>query len=112
MIKSITKYRCGHTKTKEYRHYIDKTDVYDLQTLCWDCKQKLIGKVVTVYRYGTPIEKSWNYADNREEEGMSCYFPEDRPRPEFTDRPLYVGTGIIIGYGSDDEPLVTNFKLS
>ena len=66
-------------------------------------------------RYGTPPPSgiSWNYAENRAEGGLSVYqLSSDGVaigtiRAEFADRKkVYIGRGIVIGRGSDGEPIV------
>ena len=78
---------------------------------CQDCRPQ-IGQVVEFVRFGDPVEHSRNSRDNYDEPGMSCYLVIDGRLSlvgwhfGFTDRPAYRGTGELVGWGSDCEPLV------
>lgn len=76
-----------------------------------------IGETVRVIRYGHPVERSTNHATGEPHIGMSCYLLDHRGvvigtvRAEFADRlAVYIGRGVLVGYGADDEPLVTAFR--
>ncbi|KKN34371.1 hypothetical protein LCGC14_0794180 [marine sediment metagenome] len=108
--KETCKY-CGTVKIKNKFTY-----AYDghpeqkiIREYCWECKQSFIGTRQKVIRYGD-IPKSgfsYNYRENRNEIGISCYLQNMRPRPEFTKgRKKIVFSAIIIDYGGDDEPLI------
>lgn len=67
------------------------------------------------YRYGEAPEFSWNYAENKPENGVSMasvgYIPEtDRTKIEFGDRKRYYYLGIISDTGGDDEFCMKSLK--
>lgn len=73
------------------------------------------GERVRFIRYGEIVSNSTNWTDNRPEAGMSVYSlaadgaAEQTVRSEFSDRDnAYIGTGTVVGYGSDGEPLVSD----
>lgn len=60
------------------------------------------------YRYGEAPEVSWNYAENKPENGVSMasvgYITEtDRTKAEFGDRKRFYYSGVISDTGGDDE---------
>jgi hypothetical protein len=75
-----------------------------------------IGETVRFIRFGKPVEKSTNFVTGEAEKGMSVYSIGENGasnqtiRSEFSDRGAYIGTGKVIGFGSDGEPLVENAK--
>ena len=109
----------GKTVIKEYegyreyrccgkKEYIESHQIYK-PAYCWNCMQKLIGTRQNVIRYGNipPSGQSYNYRDNKIEDGVSCYMPNQKPRPEFTKgRNKLEFRAIIRGWGGDDEPLI------
>ena len=109
----MIKYACNHT-----RDYCPGRELSD-RGLCWDCKQALIGQVVEFVRFGAPPEcgRSYNYATNQAEAGVSGYLMIDGQiygtiRSEFADRQRYVGRGVVVGIGSDDEIVVDIIEIS
>lgn len=103
----ITKYSCGCSKTSMRRFGPDKK--FEVSRPCVDCREKMIGQRFTVIRYGNIPEcgKSYNYRDNKYEEGVSVYFENMRPRPEFVEgRNKLVFSAVVVGFGGDDEPLI------
>lgn len=77
--------------------------------------QDIIGLTIVGFRYGLAPENSWNYAENKPENGVSMascgYYPETlRTKVEFGDRKRYYYIGIISDTGSDDEFLMKNLK--
>lgn len=67
--------------------------------------------VINAFRYGRAPESfiSWNYAENRPENGLSVYTDKSVIRSEFTDRKKYNYTGLVSGKGSDGEVLILCF---
>lgn len=83
---------------------------------CYSCRIKAqIGKRISVVRFGRPVEYSVNHATGECEAGMSVYEVVDGAvletiRSEFAERSeVWIGTGELVGSGSDDEPLVVDF---
>ena len=77
-----------------------------------------IGATIKFIRYGKPIDNSTDYITNTMLKGMSVYEINETGaskgtiRSEFADRKdVYIGTGKIVGYGSDGEPLVSDYKI-
>jgi hypothetical protein len=100
--EGVDTYSCGHTKWTA-SHNSGK-----ISRPCHDCMVAMIGTRKTVVRYGElPANgKSYNFADNKQEMGVSCYFDGQIPRPEFTSRKKIIFTAVVVGIGSDDEPLI------
>lgn len=100
--KGKINYSCGHR-----RNHPGHQDI-NLSRPCYDCCQAMIGTVQTVVRYGNLPKsgKSYNYADNVAEIGISCYLVGTTPRPEFTDRKKLVFKALVVSFGSDDEPII------
>lgn len=80
-----------------------------------ECEQKRgreIGDVIDFVRYGDPVENSFNHRDGTSECGMSVYMLDGAEIVhvgfwfDIASRPAYRGTGVIVGWGSDGEPLV------
>lgn len=76
-----------------------------------------IGEETRFIRFGKPVQFSTNYQTGTPEKGMSAYSIGDNGaanqtmRSEFTERPdAYIGTGTVVGYGSDGEPLFASVK--
>lgn len=97
---------CGCTTVGPERWGEDKE--YFISYPCFDCQQKMIGTRTTVVRYGDMPKggRSYNYRENKYEDGVSVYLETMRPRAEFTDRPKRIFSAVIIGWGGDDEPLI------
>jgi hypothetical protein len=81
--------------------------------LCVECRGKLVGSRIRFIRYGDPVEYSTNHREHEVELGMSVYRLGDdgvvelRGFPwEITSRPSHRGTGEMVGWGSDGEPLI------
>jgi len=104
----VTTYRCG------CRVYNQSHDDAIVDKVCYDCLLLLIGTRQTVVRYGNIPKggKSYNYRDNKYESGVSCYLLNDKPRPEFSDRPKLVVSAIVIDTGSDDEPIIDSKTIA
>jgi len=68
-------------------------------------------QTINAFRYGSAPENflSWNYAENRSENGLSVYTESSIIRSEFTDRKIYNYTGLVSGKGSDGEILIFCF---
>ena len=108
---------CGAVKvTNRFTHAYKGHPEQDIvREYCYDCKQSFIGTRQTVIRYGNVPKSglSYNYRDNCNENGISCYLQNMRPRPEFTiGRNKIVFTAIVIGYGGDDETLINLKTIS
>ena len=92
--------RCGHT-----RPWCD--GIRDVNNFCPTCREARIGTEIEFVRFGAPVGRSMNHQTGCAESGMSVYeIGVGIIRSEFADRPAYTGRGVIVGYGSDDEPLV------
>jgi hypothetical protein len=68
-----------------------------------------IGDAVKCWRKGQIPEggRSYNFRDKHHEAGVSCYWqPEATSFAGLDDRPWYVVSGVLVGYGSDGEPLL------
>jgi len=92
--------RCGHT-----RPWCD--GVREINNFCPACREARIGAEIKFVRFGAPVKQSTNHQTGCAETGMSVYeIGVGTIRSEFADRPAYTGRGVIVGYGSDDEPLV------
>lgn len=85
-----------------------------LKGLCHECRKERIGASIEFVRFGSvPAEgRSRNHRDGTDEAGVSVYEIKDGAIEfvgfhfDFVDRPAYRGTGVIVGWGSDGEPLV------
>ena len=101
-------YSCGHKRDYNPGHNIIT------KRLCYDCKMSLVGTEINFIRFGAPPKsgQSWNYSENKPENGVSVYLVQDGQvkdtiRWEFADeRPAYVGKGVVLGIGGDDEFVV------
>jgi hypothetical protein len=103
-----TNYACGHSNSYNPGHNIN------LPSLCYHCKMALVGTSVDFVRFGAVPEsgRSWNHAESKPEAGVSVYLVQeniirDTLRWEFADtRTMYIGKGIVLGVGGDDEIVV------
>jgi hypothetical protein len=103
---------CGHSDRDETSGP-DREET--LRRPCYACRQKRIGQAIRFLRFGDVPEsgESFNHRDRTAEEGVSVYeIAEGRAEMTgfyfgFLDRPAYRGTGVIVGWGSDGEPLVS-----
>lgn len=68
-------------------------------------------ETITAFRYGKAPEKfiSFNYADQKSENGLSVYTEKSIIRSEFLGREKYTYTGLVSGIGSDGELLILCF---
>jgi hypothetical protein len=103
------KFACGH---KPYWND-GCSDDYVAKSLCYQCLKALIGTEVEFIRFGAPPKsgQSRNHAENKLEAGVSCYLIQngkimDTVRGEFLDRQPYIGKGVMVDTGSDDEIIV------
>ena len=75
-----------------------------------DCLPKCeVGESRTFFRCGPPPVSgaSRNYREGTSEAGVSCYWwPYATSLAGFADRDWYCGQGRLLGFGSDDEPIV------
>lgn len=101
---------CGHSSTRDPWGRGETA----IHTVCAACRQARVGETIQFARYGkAPVSgKSLNHREQVSEAGLSVYEIVEG-RVDFvgwhfgiTDRPLYLGTGIIVGWGSDGEPVV------
>lgn len=82
--------------------------------LCLACRAARIGEEICFARFGAPPKsgRSRNYREGTPEEGVSCYEMIGGGIQwigwyfGMAERPLFMGQGIIVGWGSDGEPLV------
>jgi hypothetical protein len=71
-----------------------------------------IGDVIEFVRHAKPVEVSRNHRDGITEAGMSVYMLDGEEVVyvgfwfEIAQKPAYRGTGRIVGWGSDGEPVV------
>lgn len=77
-----------------------------------------IGTTIKFIRYGQPVSYSTDWQSGKRLKGMSVYelgetgASKTTVRGEFSDKPnIYIGRGKVVGYGSDDEPLVSNYTI-
>lgn len=77
-----------------------------------------IGQEIKFIRYGKPVKNSIDWTNNQNLKGMSVYSLDDNGaaqqtvRGEFSERKnVYIGKGKVVGYGPDDEPLVTDYTF-
>jgi hypothetical protein len=105
-------------KYKTAKEFIKEHSVH--QQLLKSARQPLspIGTKIRFIRFGEPVKKSKNWVNNEYLPGMSVYELGDSGaskttiRGEFLDRnTAYVGEGKVVGYGSDGEPLVTDYTV-
>lgn len=102
---------CGHKTMKAMWGTGEDTP---LSGLCLECREARIGQVIEFVRYGKPPVSgvSQNHRDGYAESGVSVYeVVNGEPQYVgfhfgFLSRPAYVGKGVIVGWGSDGEPLV------
>lgn len=104
------KHTCGHTSTRDPWGRGETA----IHTVCDDCRAARIGQTIPFARYGkAPASgKSTNHREQTQEAGLSVYEIVNGKIEHvgwhfgITDRALYLGTGVIVGWGSDGEPLV------
>lgn len=85
-----------------------------LSGLCFDCRKARIGETIEFVRFGNLPNggRSYNHRDKTEEDGVSVYEVKGGVIQfvgfycDFAERPAYRGKGVIVGWGSDGEPLV------
>ena len=100
-------YICGHTRN---RPGVDMT----WKHRCYTCRSAEIGTRIQFVRYGAiPASgHSINWAQNTAEEGVAVYrllgngVHEPTLRAEFASRIPITGTAVMVGTGSDDEPII------
>lgn len=81
---------------------------------CVECRAARVGQTIRFLRFGEMPESgaSFNYRDRTDEDGVSVYeVLKGRAvlagwHFGFLARTAYRGTGVIVGWGSDGEPLV------
>jgi len=78
-----------------------------------------IGDEIRFIRYGKQVKNSTDWSKNETLPGMSVYSlnkdgsAQQTIRSEFADKAdVYIGTGKVVGFGSDGEPLVSNYTAS
>lgn len=103
---------CGHTSTRDpWGRGQDES----IQQSCTSCQASRLGESIQFARFGAAPKsgKSTNHREGTQEAGLSVYEIQHGTIQYvgwhfgITDRALYLGTGIIVGWGSDGEPLVT-----
>jgi hypothetical protein len=112
---SFWQHTCGHTSTRDPWGRGETS----IHTVCDDCRTARIGETIQFARYGTaPASgKSQNHRDQVAEIGLSVYEIVQGAIQlvgwhfGITDRALYLGTGSIVGWGSDGEPVVAVITL-
>lgn len=77
-----------------------------------------IGEQIKFIRYGKPTQNSTDWSKGEQLKGMSVYSLDEKGaahqtvRSEFADRKdVYVGIGKVVGYGTDGEPLVSDYTV-
>jgi len=84
---------------------------------CPACRAARIGEEIEFARFGEAPARSHNYRDGTSEDGVSVYEVVDgEPQLvgwyfEIVTRKEYRGRGVIVGWGSDGEPLVRIQKM-
>lgn len=105
---------CGH---QTLRDAWGNQPAETLAGLCKDCKAARIGDQIDFIRFGAAPVVSFNHRDGVAEEGVSVYEIKNGKADlvgwyfGFTNRPAYRGKGVIVGWGSDGEPLVKIMKI-
>lgn len=105
------RHTCGHTSL--YGAWEHGAEV-PCSDPCHECRMARVGEVIAFARHGKPPVSgaSRNHRDGTGEVGVSVYEIVDGEINycgwyfDIADRPLYRGTGHIVGWGSDGEPLV------
>lgn len=105
---------CGH---KTQRDMWGKQEDEKLAGLCQNCKSARIGETIDFLRFGVAPSISTNHRDGTAEDGISVYEIKNGTAElvgwhfDFLSRPAFRGTGQIVGWGSDGEPLVRIIKI-
>jgi len=105
------RHSCGHTSLSEPWAHGPEVPCADP---CHPCRMARIGEVIPFIRHGAPPASglSTNHRDGTPEEGVSVYEWKGGEAQyvgwhfAIAKRPRYRGTGRIVGWGSDGEPLV------
>ena len=113
---------CGH-KLSVCENWKDEDQIEEIPGCCYPCRLQRIGSEIEFVRYGNfPAGSSVNHITKEAEGGVSVYEIKDG-RLQLVGfhfgiterRTAFRGTGRIVGWGSDGEPLVevlTSKKLS
>lgn len=102
---------CGHEQGVA-DHWKTGPAIVIPRSTCAHCKRARIGKTITFLRFGKPPAQSRNHRDGTIEAGVSVYeIKNGKAQLEgwhygFLNRPAFIGTGKICGWGSDGEPVV------
>jgi DNA-binding transcriptional regulator YiaG len=111
MATTWTYERCGHTHRDGTTGPAREASV---DSLCRECRAARVGETITFLRFGSIPGSgvSTNHRDRTAEEGVSVY-EIVRGKVDlvgwyfdFLSRPAFRGRGVIVGWGSDGEPLV------
>ena len=112
-----TVYRCGCSKPTTYNYGTPRVD--HVENECFECRSARTGQVIEFVRFGKPPVSgfSTNGQTGELEAGVSVYELIEN-KPVFVgfycgiyNRPAFTGTGRIVGWGSDGEPVVEILKI-
>jgi hypothetical protein len=117
MSKKYDQHTCGHLSTND--PWGKDLEPRMVQSLCVECRATRIGETIRFARFGTAPANgiSRNGREQTAEAGMSVYeISENRINLVgfhfgITERALHIGTGKIVGWGSDGEPVVAEFTM-
>ena len=106
---------CGH---HELRSTCGTGEVTPLDSPCHACRSARVGEEIEFIRFGSipAAGRSKNHRDGFSEDGVSVYEVKGGKADlvgwhfDFLVRPAFTGTGRIVGWGSDGEPLVEVVK--
>src|SRR5574341_707623 len=106
---------CGHKEWDGINMSSEDRMQGTLKGQCWPCREARIGTEIAFVRYGAPPAsgRSWDKRDNVALDGVSVYeVVNGKPVHVaysfgIVDRsPVICGRAILVGWGSDGEPLV------
>ena|SRR5436190_22806324 len=109
-------YTCGHKGLAGLSGHRE----IPCEALCAACRDARIGEVIAFARHGNPPGSgtSRNHREQTGEVGVSVYEVKGGEIQycgwyfEIAARPLFLGTGRIVGWGSDGEPLVKILRIT
>jgi len=107
---TINRFTCGHESSEPGWG----NDIHQYPFVCSECRNARIGEKIEFVRHGTPPSSGYsvNHRDGTTEDGVSVYEVKNGTIDyvgwyfDISDRPMFRGFGIIVGFGSDHEPVV------